>query len=317
MHDTFIRPGFDFIQLFADGGSGGEGGTGAGTAAQAANGQTEAAPAQPQNKGAKNPLANVQYGTEAGPAAAGQEKIAEDRATQFDALIKGEYKDLYEAKLKDTMAKRLKGTEEIVTKYNSISSTFDLLGRKYGLDPKAPDFAEKLVQEIEKDETFYEDEALEKGLTVQQVKEMRAMQRENEQLREQVKQRESKEAADRTYAAWMEDAAKVKEIYPSFDIRAELQNPQMQRLLLSNVDMRTAYEVIHKDELIGGAMQFTAGKIAQKVANSVAAGRTRPAEGAMGNQAPVISKRDVSQLTKADRLEIIRRAERGAQIGFD
>lgn len=314
MHDTFIRPGFDFIQLFADGGSGGEGGTGAGTAAQAANGQTEAAPAQPQNKGAKNPLANVQYGTEAGPAAAGQEKIAEDRATQFDALIKGEYKDLYEAKLKDTMAKRLKGTEEIVTKYNTLAPKLDLLARKYGVDVND---IEALSKAIEDDETFYEDEALEKGLTVQQVKEMRKMQRENEQLREQVKQRESKEAADRTYAAWMEDAAKVKEIYPSFDIRAELQNPQMQRLLLSNVDMRTAYEVIHKDELIGGAMQFTAGKIAQKVANSVAAGRTRPAEGAMGNQAPVISKRDVSQLTKADRLEIIRRAERGAQIGFD
>ena len=314
MHDTFIRPGFDFIQLFADGGSGGEGGTGAGTAAQAANGQTEAAPAQPQSKGAKNPLANVQYGTEAGPAAAGQEKNADDRATQFDALIKGEYKDLYEAKLKDTMAKRLKGTEEIVTKYNTLAPKLDLLARKYGVDVNDID---ALSKAIEDDETFYEDEALEKGLTVQQVKEMRKMQRENEQLREQVKQRESKEAADRTYAAWMEDAAKVKEIYPSFDIRAELQNPQMQRLLLSNVDMRTAYEVIHKDELIGGAMQFTAGKIAQKVANSVAAGRTRPAEGAMGNQAPVISKRDVSQLTKADRLEIIRRAERGAQIGFD
>lgn len=313
MHKYFIRPGFDFIQLFADGG-GGEGATAAGTAAAAA-GPTDAAIAQPQTKGAKNPLANVQYGTEADSAAAGQgEQLADDRAAQFEALIKGEYKDLYEGKLKDTISKRLKGTEDTVNRYNQISPVLSLLANKYGVD--ANDI-EALSKAIEDDETFYEDEALEKGLTVQQVKEMRKMQRENDALRAQVEQRKSQEAADQKYAAWMEEAAQIVKIYPSFDLRAELQNPQMQRLLLSNVPMQTAYEVIHKDDIIGGAMRYTAGEIAKKVANNVAAGRSRPSEGAMGSQSAVVSKRDVASLTKADRLEIIRRAERGAKIGFD
>ena len=121
MRKYFIRPGFDFIQLFADGGGGGEGGTGAGAAAEAA-GQTGAELAQPQSKGAKNPLANVQYGTEVDPAAAGQESTGvDDRAERFESLIKGEFKDLYEGKLKDTMSKRLKGTEDTVKRYNALS----------------------------------------------------------------------------------------------------------------------------------------------------------------------------------------------------
>ena len=74
MHNFIFRPGFRFLQLFAEGG--GEGGTGAGT-----TGPTEAAPVQPQFKGAKNPLADVQYGTNAEPAAAGQDSnAADDRA---------------------------------------------------------------------------------------------------------------------------------------------------------------------------------------------------------------------------------------------
>jgi len=309
MHKLFIRPGFDFLQLFADGG--GEGGTGAGAAAEAA-GQTGADFAQPQTKGAKNPLANVQYGIE-GSADAGQGNAADDRAAQFDALIKGEYKDLYEGKLKDTISKRLKGTEETVSKYNALSPVLSLLAGKYGVDAND---VEALSKAIEDDETYYEDEALEKGLSVQQVKEMRKMQRENEALRAQMEQRNKQENADRTFAAWTEEAARIKEIYPSFDAAAELQNPQMQRLLLSNVPMQTAFEVLHKDEILGGAMRYTADQIASKVANNVRAGRSRPAEGAMSSQGAVVSKRDVSQLTKADRQEIIRRAERGAKISF-
>ena len=147
MSDYYIRPDFDFIQLFADGG-GGESGAGDGAAAEAA-GPTNAELAQPQTKGAKNPLANVQYGTEAaGPADAGQgENIsADDRAAKFEALIRGDYKDLYEAKLKDTISRRLKGTEETVRRYEALVPALDNLASKYGVDAKD---TEALIKAIE------------------------------------------------------------------------------------------------------------------------------------------------------------------------
>jgi len=307
MHRFTFRPGYRFLQLFAEGG---EGGTVAGT-----TGQTAAAPVQPQTQGAKNPLANVQYGTQADPAAAGQETVnADERAAKFEELIKGEYKDLYEDRLKDTISKRLKGTEEVVRRYDALSPVLDLLAQKYGVDTNDVD---ALSKAIEDDETFYEDEALEKGMTVEAVKQMRKMERENAALKKAMEEKQNKERAEQDFAKWMQEADRVKEIYPGFDIREQLQDPALRRLLMSGIPLQQAFEALHLKEIMGGAMQFTAGKIAGKVANHVASGMKRPQEGAMGNQATTVSKRNVSQLNKADRQEILRRAARGEKIGFD
>ena len=303
------------IQLFGEGAGGGDGGTGAGAAGATPAGQTAAAPVQPQKGVKSNPLADVKYGKqeEAVPAAGDQTVQADDRKAKFEALIKGEYKDLYDERIQDTIQKRLKGQAEIVGKYKSLSPVLDLLESKYGVN--AGD-AEALAKAIEEDESFYEDEALERGLTVAQVKEIRKMQRENAQLKAQMERVNTKEQADRLYAAWMEQSEQVKQIYPSFDLQTELQNEQFRALLRSNVPIQTAFEVLHKDEIIPAAMNVTAKKIQEKTANDIRSGQRRPAEGAMGGRSAVVTKSDVSQLTKADRAEINRRVARGEKIVF-
>lgn len=58
-------------------------------------------------------------------------------------------------------------------------------------------------------------------------------------------------------------------------------------LLRSGVDARTAYEVVHKDEIIGGAMQYTAQRVQEKVVNDIRARGMRPPEnGGSGHRAP-------------------------------
>ena len=298
------------IQLFAEGGGDG-GGTGAGAAGEGPAGADKAV-AQPSGvKG--NPLAWVQYGKQETASDAGVQDVTDDRNAQFEALIKGEYKDLYEARVHDTIQKRLKGTNETVQKYQALTGVLDLLSNKYGVD--ANDVG-ALTKAIEEDESFYEDEAMEKGLTVQQVKEIRKMKRENEALKAEMKQAQLRENADRILAKWNEDAVSLKQLYPGFDLNTELQNEQFRNLLSSNVPLQTAFEVIHKDEIIPAAMQYTAQKITEKVANNIRSGQSRPAEGAMGNRSPVLVKSDVSQLTKADRDEIERRVARGERIVF-
>lgn len=303
------------IQLFGEGAGGAGGGTGAGAAGEGPAGQeTSAAFAQPQKGVKTNPLADVQYGKqEEAPAAGGQPGDIPDRAAQFEALIKGEFKDLYDQRVRDTITRRLKGNEEKVAKYDALAPVLDLLAGKYGVDTSD---AAALSKAIEEDESFYEDEALERGLTVQQVKEIRKMQRENADLKAQMEQQKTKEQADRLYASWMEQSEAVKKVYPSFDLQAELQNEQFRALLRSNVPIQTAFEVLHKDEIIPAAMQYTAEKITEKVANSIRAGQSRPSEGALGSRGPVTSKSDVSQLTRADRDEIDRRVARGARVIF-
>lgn len=296
------------LQLFAEGSGTGDGG---------ATGVTEGA-AAPQTKGAKNPLADVKYGIQADAQTADvqtQETVepAPDRSAEFDKLIKGEYKELYDAKVQDTVQKRLKSTKEMVEKYNSLTPTLEILAKKYGVE--VGDIA-ALNSAIEDDDAYFEEEALERGITVQQLKEIRKMEKENAELKRQMQEQTAQQNASKLYAAWMEQAEKAKSVYPSFDLRAEMQNPRFVDLLRSNVDVRTAYEVLHKDEIIPAAMQFTAQKVEQKLTNKIIANGARPTENGINSQSAAQVKSDVSQLSKADRAEIARRVARGEKISF-
>ena len=314
MDKTIFFPMILDLQLFAEGASGGDGGTGA----EGATGATATA-AVSQSKGVKsNPLANVVYGKQtsaegATPSPEVVENPTEDRNAKFEALIKGEYKDLYDARMQDTVQKRLKSTKETVEKYEALAPTLEALAKKYGVD--ASDI-KALNKAIEEDDSYYEEEALEKGITVEQLKEIRKMERENADLKRQMEEQNRKDNANKIYSQWMEQAEKAKQVYPSFDLRAEMQNPQFVNLLRSNIDVRTAYEVIHKDDIIAGAMQFTAKKVEQNLTNKIIANGARPAENGNSSQGATVVKSDVSQLSKADRQEIIRRVQRGEKISF-
>jgi hypothetical protein len=294
------------LQLFAEGSGTGDGG---------ATGVTGEA-AVPQGKGVKNPLENVQYGIQPDAQATAVQESVEtppDRNAEFEKLIKGEYKEQFNAKTQDIVQKRLKSTNETVDKFNALIPTLELLANKYGVDVN--DIA-ALNTAIEDDDAYFEDEALEKGLTVQQLKEIRKMEKENSELKRQMREQEAQQNANKLYSAWIEQAENVKSVYPSFDLSAEMQNPRFVDLLRSNVDVRTAYEVLHKDEIIPAAMQFTAQKVEQKLANKIIANGARPTENGISSQAASQVKSDVSQLSKADLAEVAKRVLRGEKISF-
>ena len=304
------------LQLFAEGA-----GDGGGTGAEGATSVT-GTNAVSQTKGGKtNPLANVVYGKqEEAQNANVQSNTTEsevvqqpDRNAEFEKLIKGEYKDLYDQRVQDTIQKRLKGTKETVDKYNSLSPTLELLAKKYGVDPTDINALNKAIEE---DDAYYEEEAIEKGVTVEQLKEIKKMEKENAELKRQMQEKENKDKAAKLYSQWMEQEKAAKNVYPSFNLRAEMNNPKFVDLLKANIDVRTAYEVLHKDEIIPAAMQFTAKAVEQKLTNKIIANGARPTENGISSQSGAVVKSDVSQLSKADRAEIIRRVQRGEKIRF-
>ena len=237
-----------------------------------------------------------------------------DREAEFEKLIKGEYKYLYNARMQDTIQKRLKGQKETVDKYEALAPTLDTLAKKYGVD--ASDI-NALNKAIEEDDAYYEEEALEKGISVEQLKQIRKMERENAELKKLRDEKNAKEAAEQKVASWMEESKQVKAIYPSFDLKSEMQNPKFIDLLrVPGVDVRTAYELTHKDEIIAGAMQFTAKTVEKKIADKIAANGVRPTENGLNSQSASLTKSDVSQLSKADILDIQRRVARGEKISF-
>ena len=279
------------LQLFAEGGDGGTGSEGTtGDTGTAAVSQTTITDAD---------------GNTATPI---------DREAEFEKLIKGEYKDLYDARMQDTVKNRLKGHKETVAKLEALTPTLETLAKKYGVDASDIDALNKAIEE---DDAYYEEEALEKGVTVEQLKEFKKMQKENAELKKMRDEQNAKEAAEKKVAGWMEESKQVKAIYPQFDLRSEMQNPKFVDLLrVPGVDVRTAYELTHKDEIIAGAMQFTAKTVEKKIADKIAANGARPTENGLNSQSASLTKSDVSQLSKEELLNYQRRVMRGEKISF-
>ena len=304
------------LQIFAEGGASGDGGTAQG------QGVTAGAASQ-QTKGVKgNPLAAVKYGvqSESAPAAEVQTEPAEvqpDLGAEFEELIKGKYKAQYDGKVQDTIRNRLKGKDtqiaDLTSRQNAVAPILEALAGKYGVD--ASDIA-ALSKAIEEDDSYFQEAAMAQGMTVKQYKEWRNVQKENAALKQQMSEQKARQNADQQYFAWMNQAESTKAVYPSFDLKAELANPKFLELLNSNIDVRTAYEVIHRDEIIPAAMQFAAKSVESKIAKKIAAQGARPAENGIGAGSAALTKSDVSQLSKNDIAEISRRVARGERITF-
>lgn len=111
---------------------------------------------------------------------------------------------------------------------------------------------------------------------------------------------------------WDNEVKATKEIYPDFDVEKELQNPEFGKLLKSGVGMEHAYKILHMDEFIETAKRETAAAYAKSTAQMQA----RPSENGLGNQAAVNGQKDVSKLTKKERAELAKRAQRGETITF-
>lgn len=322
---------FDFIhinlQLFADGGAaGGDGGAAAG-AGDATGVTAPAAEVRRASKRKENPLANVKYGIQPSEPvqsqiATGNEEAAntgdegEKAKPSFEDLIKGEYKDEYDQRVQNVIRQRFKANAENEERLGKMTPIMEMLGKKYNIDPTDIDSIAKIVGD---DDSLYEEEAMQRGMSIESLKAVKEMERENEQL----KAREQQSIAEQQMRAHFDNLARqadeLKQLYPSMDLGAEMQNPTFARLTSPGVgvDVRTAYEVVHREELRGAEMQFAAQKSAERMANAIRSGSMRPVEnGLQGTQGAGAVKADPKSLTKADRAEIKRRVLLGEKIIF-
>lgn len=242
---------------------------------------------------------------------------AEERQRAFDDFIT-QNKDLYDARVEKQLSRRFRDTERLRAdsdRLAKLTPTLALLQQRYGTKDGDTD---ALAKAIEDDNAFYEQAAMDAGMTVEQYKEMSRLERENAELRQIRKTQEEQARANERFQAWMEEAEECKQFYPSFDLEQELKSEtgeRMIQLMQSGVDVRTAFEVIHKDDIIGGAMAKTAQVIAQKTVNGIRSRGMRPQEnGVSGNGAPVSMTTDVNKMTRKDREEIARRVMRGERV---
>lgn len=239
----------------------------------------------------------------------------------WDDLIKGKYKKEYNAAVKDAVNKRFKNQRNLQSQIDSIDPMVRALAQKYGIAANADGSIpiEALTKSVMDDNAMYEQEAFDRGMSVQDLKQMKRLEAENQQLR-------MASARSQEQQEWDEIVSQgeaLKNDFPDFDLDLEMQNEQFGRLLVTMQKsgfpnpVRTAYEAVHRDEIMSGAMRYAVAQTQQKISNSIQSGMRRPNENGNSHQSSAsIGAVDPSKLTKEQFNEFKRRAERGERIVF-
>lgn len=246
-----------------------------------------------------------------------QEDTSAPKKASWDELTKGEYREEYQKAVSKAVKERVKAEkarqQQLAEQLTSANGIVEMLAAKYGID--ATD-TKGIMAAIDSDNAYYEEEANKRGMSVEQLKTMRKMEQENNLLKRQMQEHMREEQIAKNMMEWQQQSDKVKEIYPNFDFATEQKNKQFRDLITRGIPVQTAYEVIHKDEIMGGAMQYTAQQVAQQVTANIQARNSRPAENGVSSNSGIVTKTDVKSLTKAERQELARRARNGERITF-
>lgn len=235
----------------------------------------------------------------------------EDLDADFEALIKGKYKAQYDARFQQGINARHKDYMQNKQQLESLNPMLDMLKEKYGVSD-----VKDLQKAIMNDDSYYEEEAMERGLTVEQLKYMKQMERENKAYKAREQESIKEQMQREKIEGWLRQETEFKQKAPEFSLREELANPEFERLLAAGVNVETAFNVIHQDEIMSGAMNYTAKKAVEKTVNDIKARGMRPSENGLGTTATEPKRKTVGEMTGEEILEMANKAKKGEKISF-
>lgn len=232
---------------------------------------------------------------------------------EFERLIKGDYKEFYEERVKENLNRRFRESAQKRQRNAQNDRIAQMLYERYNI---ADGDADSLMNAIESDNAYLAAEAGKRGMSIEDYKYIRHLERENRTFHERQAEYEAAEKANLTVKHWYDESQSLKESYPDFDIFAEAKNPSFVSLLKSGIDVKTAYEVVHHSELVSRAADAAAKEAERKTADAIRQRAQRPAENGISSSSSAIITNSVSSLSAKEREEIARRAARGERITF-
>lgn len=302
----------------AGAGAGGDGGAGADAGA---TGQEDAAPVNPNRRQKRtNPLANVRYGiqptqtTEGAQVTAAPESEEQPNLDEEWQTVKEKFKEQFGRDTANIVKDRLKNSKQAEAQMQKLAPILTAMAEKYG---KGADDIDGIVAAYTDDDSLYEAEAMERGLPVSVVKQIRQLEADKQARDQQAQQDEQTRMIQQHIQQMAVDFEKVRSSFPNADLRTELQNPAFARLTSPEVGVSVsdAYWLIHRNEIEPQAMQVAAQKTQQKMSQAIQSGMRRPSENGSKATAPALDIRDDPRLwSKQDREEVKRRARTGEKI---
>lgn len=315
------------LQRFGEGGGAGAGGAGgdggAAGAEGAAPGEAGEAAAAKGGKAAED-LSKVVYGKQdqqpeaEEPAKPEKEEAAQQQPAKkasLGELLKNDpdYQHELDQMFNRRFAKERSKSEELNKELAKIRPVLNMFAAKYGIEAGNTD---ALVEAVNDDAELIEQQAMDAGMEPDAYREFQKLKAENEAFRQEKANREREAQIQEDLQKWNRQADDARLIYPTLDLRAEAQNGEFVNMLRAGVDVKTAYEVIHMQEIQTGLIQRAAAEATQKTVASIAAKANRPRENGASRPQAATVKSDYTKLTIKDFDEIDRRLRRGDIIRY-
>lgn len=316
------------LQLFAEGGGDGAAAAGGDGAAPAAAEKAASAPAQ--GKGREAAAAEVdemlspaeEPGAEEDAAEGEEQDGAADKSSTDPEAHRKEFgrvmREQYPNELSELIVQATqKAYDSILNEQGPVGRILNALGQKYGT---APGDYEALAAAVEggvvKDDAYYEDMAMKKGISVQLAKEMDALESENAKHRAAEQQRAEAAKMEAIQQEWDAAAERIRAEDPGFDIKTALADPDFAQMLKLGVKMEDAYKARYFDDIMARRTTQTAKTVEKGVEARIRQRGARPSENGTNPGGAAVLKTDVSKLTPQQCEELERRAMRGQIITF-
>lgn len=117
------------------------------------------------------------------------------------------------------------------------------------------------------------------------------------------------------YDGLMQQAESLREVFPDFDIRRELQNPDFALALRCGLGIEGAYFSTHAAEILPAAMAYGAQYAREQLAASLMGG-SRPGENGLSGSGAVKMGSSVASLSRGEYDKICRMVEKGERVSF-
>ena len=208
----------------------------------------------------------------------------------------------YNKQMQSVIKSRLKAAGNAEEALAKIAPALEVLARKHGQDPANPDY-EALAKAINDDDAYYEDKALEMGVSVEAAKRIDQQERDDaRKKREEVRTLEQQKIQQH-FVKLEQQGEALKKMFPNFNLREELKNPKFAQMTSPNslMSLEDAYYAVHRKEIDAARSQVIAQQTVQQISNSIQAGSRRPDENGTSGQSASVTTFDYSKASKSQR----------------
>lgn len=242
----------------------------------------------------------------------------ENSEEEFEKLIKGKFKNVYQNRVqslvKDRLSTKDKQISDMQKKENTGNQIFALIANKYNVQP---DDLDGLLKAVTEDKDLFAEKALAAGVTTEEARNNFFTQQKTNAQEEELETLRKEKAARELDTHLRTIAAETMKEFPNFNLEDEFQNPSF-RTALDFIaqqrneqnektgrndeiyDLTTAYKMAHFDELQKDLVKRSSSAAISAAAQSIQSGARRPTENAVKKSGTTTQRKSVADMSDAE-----------------